>query len=463
MGSWALSELMGAELGDARLNDRLVRVAERLAERPEASIPQACGNAAETKAAYRFWDNEAVTPAGILEPHRRRTVERVGRRPLTLVIQDTAEVDLSSHPAAEELGYLTRPYARGLLVHSLLCVSTEGVPLGLLDQFVWQRPPEQYGKRRTRSRRVTADKESQRWLDGLATVSQRLPLARVVVIGDREADLFDLFATPRAAQADLLVRVRDRRRLVEGPVKHLGAAVAAGPPRALTTIEVPRADDRPTRQARLTIRWSPLTVRRPANHPDRTAPPGVALWFVEAREEQPPPGVKPLCWLLATTLRIDDVEAALTTLRWYAYRWRIERFHYVLKSGCGVERHRLETPERLERLLATLSVVAWRLLHVTYEARAEPTAPCTRVFSVDQWQVLNLAVRPRQPLPDRPPELAEALRDCARLGGYLDRTRDGPPGVKTLWRGWRRLTDLVEGYRLARQLHQRCDSSEDYG
>ena len=150
MGSWALSELAGAELGDARLNDRLVRVAERLAERPEASIPQACGSAAETKAAYRFWDNEAVTPEGILEPHRRRTVERAMQHSLALVVQDTTEIDLSSHPAAEELGYLSRPYARGLLVHSLLCVSTDGVPLGLLDQFVWQRPPDEYGKRRTR-------------------------------------------------------------------------------------------------------------------------------------------------------------------------------------------------------------------------------------------------------------------------------------------------------------------------
>jgi hypothetical protein len=226
MSGWALSELVGAELGDGRLNDRLIRLAERLSERPEASIPQACSNAAETKAAYRFWDNDAISPEENLKPHRKSTANRASQHPVVLAVQDTTEVDFSTHEATEGLGYLACEHARGLLVHSVLCVSPAGTPLGLLDQFTWARPPAQLGKRRTRNNRLTPEKESQRWLDGLAAAQRHLPQHPcVVVVGDRESDLFDLFAAPSVAHIRLLVRVRDRRRRVEGPVKHLGDAV----------------------------------------------------------------------------------------------------------------------------------------------------------------------------------------------------------------------------------------------
>lgn len=464
MSGWALRELVGAELGDARLDARLVRLVEHFSERPEASIPQACGSAAATKAAYRFWDNRAVSPEGILRPHRYRTLERCREWPVTLVVQDTTEIDLSSHAVAQGLGYLTCPHARGLLVHNLLCVSSTGTPLGLLEQFVWTRPLENLGQRSLRDRRVTQEKESQRWLDGLAAVERHLSHQPcVVLVGDRESDLFDLFAAPRASSIELLVRVRDRRRRVAGPIPHLGEAIRQSPPRAETTIEVPRGDDRPSRKARLTIRWARLAVERPVNHPNRLAPRSVSLWFVEACEEEPPPGVQPIGWLLATTLRVETIDEALAVLRWYTYRWRIERFHYVLKSGYGIERHRLATQMRMERLLATLSVVAWHVLYLAYEARRNPTVECTRVFTGEQWQVLHLAVHPGQRLPAQPPDLATALRDCARLGGFLARKRDGPPGVKTLWRGWSRLFDLAAGYRLAIEQTPHPDSSEDYG
>ena len=464
MSSWVMAELLGAELGDIRLSERLVRIVERLSERPEASIPQACGSAAETKAAYRFWDNDAVSPEAILWPHRQRTIERSSLHPVVLAVQDTTEIDLSSHLATEGLGYLGSPTARGLLAHNILCVSPEGTPLGLLDQFVWTRPPQERGKRYTCNTRATSEKESQRWLDGLASAERHLPdHPCVVLVGDRESDLFDLFATPRAQNVRLLVRIRDRRRLVRGPVKHLGNAVSQSPPRATTILEVPRADDRPSRTARLTLRWTCLTVERPVNHPDRSAAREATLWFVEAREEHPPAGAKPLSWLLATSWPVETTGEATAILRWYTYRWRIERFHYVLKSGCGIERHQLATSERTERLLATLSIVAWHILQLAYEARNHPTLLCTRAFSDDQWRVLHLAVHKRQPLPDHPPDMAAAIRDCARLGGYLARKRDGPPGVKTLWRGWRRLADLVSGYTLALDQFTASKQHEDYG
>ena len=445
-----MHELVGADFGDVRLSDRLVRLVEQFSEHPESSTPQACGSAAATKAAYRFWDNPAVSPEAILWPHADETADRAAEHRVLLVAQDTTEINLTTHGKATGLGYLGSTDCRGLLLHSLLAISPHGVPLGLLHQHIWRRPLEEMGKRRQRNSKPVDQKESRRWLDGLAAAEAALPEhPQVVVVGDRESDLYDLFSMPRRPQTDLLVRVRDQRRRVEHRAKYLRDALRESPPRAEITIEVPRADGRPRRQARLTLRWARLTVCRPANHLGPPPEKPVRLWFLLAEEENPPPGQTPILWLLVTTLPITNVEDAVRLLQWYLFRWRIEEFHYVLKSGCRIEQRQLATAERMQRAIATFSIVAWRLLWLTYEARRTPEVCCTRVLETDAWQVLYLKLHPRRPLPSQPPTLAQAVRWIARLGGFLDRKHDGQPGVTTLWRGWRRLDDLVLGYRIA--------------
>lgn len=228
-------------------------------------------------------------------------------------------------------------------------------------------------------------------------------------------------------------------------------------------ITVPRGDDRPSRDATLTLRWRKLTLCRPANHRGQPPSQPVTLWFVDAKEEHPPAGEPPIHWLLATTLEIQDEQDSLQVLQWYTDRWRIERFHFVLKSGCGIERHQLETAERTQRLLATLSIVAWRLLWLTYEARRDPEAVCTRVFSTEEWHMLHFATQRHIALPALPPSLATAVRQVAILGGFQNRKHDGQPGVKVLWRGLRRLPDLVAGYRVGKAEGRHNGSKEDYG
>ena len=449
MGGWVTRELVRAEFGDQRLTERLMRIVEDLSEHPEASIPQASGRGA--KATYRFLDNPRVQAQRILEPHRQRTIERAADFPVVLVAQDTTEINLTSHSAANGLGYLGAPGNRGLLLHSLVCLSPDGTPLGVLDQFSWVRPPEKVGQRKTRDQRSVLEKESRKWLDGLAAVERHLSQqASVVLIGDRESDLYDLFAAPRAAQVELLVRVRELRRCLAHPAHQLQAALAATPAAARVTIELPRSDDRASRQAVLTLRWCSLTIRRPANYRGPCPGDDIPLSFLEAREEQPPAGCTPIRWVLATTLNIASLEDALRILAYYQRRWLCERFHYVLKSGCHVERHQLREAPRIENLIATLSIVAWHVLWMTHEARREPVAPCTCVLNTDQWHVLHLATQPRCPLPSQPPTLREAIRAVAKLGGFLGRKGDGEPGVKTIWKGYRRLIDLVAGYHLAR-------------
>jgi hypothetical protein len=447
---WADDELRHADLGDCRLNHRLARLVGDLAAQPTAAVPMACGSWAATKAAYRFWDNDAVRGTDILAAHCRRTGDRLPAdgQPV-LAVQDTTTLNFSRHPATADLGYLSDPAQRGLLVHSTLGVGPDGVPLGLLAQEVWARPDADFGKRRDRNRKETQDKESQRWLDGLAATEQALPPGQAVVtVADREADFYDLFAAPRRPGHDLLIRARSRRR-IKHEARLLGHGIATSPARGRLRVKLPRANGRPGRTATLTLRWGTFAIEPPSTHPRRRQLAALPLTVVLAEEANPPPGVPAVRWLLLSTLPVRRCGDAVRLVRWYARRWLIERFNYVLKSGCRLEQLQLQTAARLERALATYAIVAWRLLWLTYAARRDQDGPCDEVLEPEEWQVLQ-AHSGQQPTA-APPRLREAVGLVARLGGFLGRRGDGAPGVRVLWRGLGRLEDLVTGYRLARQ------------
>jgi hypothetical protein len=448
--SWATEELGGVELGDTRRDLRLWRIVEKLTECAEQSIPQGFGSCAEVKAAYRFWENERIDWQGILAPHRASTARRARKHHVVLVAQDTTEVNLTSHPATEGLGYLACSKARGVLVHSCLAISCEGVPLGVIDQQMWVRPVEQLGKTKDRRQKDTANKESERWLAGLRATEQALPNhPQVVLIGDRESDIYDLFAAPRAAGTHLLVRVARERRRIDHPAKYLDRALAEAPVRGRIEVDVPRSKGRPPRRARLNVKWLTRSIRPPRHRPQTL--PSVSLQFVLVEEVEPPPGEPPIRWVLATTLPVESLEDAIQILQDYGLRWLVERFHYTLKSGYQVEQRRFGCLENVERAVATFSIVAWRVLWLTYQARQEPQLPCTIILSEAEWQALHAAANRRhlQPLPSKPPSLAEAVKMIGALGGHLGRKCDGPPGVKTIWRGLARLSDITTGWLLA--------------
>lgn len=167
---WAVQEFGAAQLGDARRTARLVRLARQVSTRPQAALPEACGDAAALKAAYRFFDNEAISDAALLASHVQATTARVAAEPLVLAVQDTTLLDWTAHAATTGLGMLASPQQQGLLVHSTLAVTPERVPLGMLAQQVWARDPAEAGKKHQRPQRPTAAKESQKWLTSLQAV-----------------------------------------------------------------------------------------------------------------------------------------------------------------------------------------------------------------------------------------------------------------------------------------------------
>jgi hypothetical protein len=451
--TWAVTEFAEAELGDLRRTQRLVELATTLAQRPGTSLPEACGEQAMLKAAYRFFDNAAIDPQNLLDSHVDATLTRLAPVPLVLAVQDTTELDWTAHPATTGLGPLGHSAHRGLLVHTTLAFTPERVPLGVLAQQVWARDPDTIGKRATRKQRPISEKESQKWLTSLeAVLAARgaCPQTRFVSVGDREADVYDLLALERPTGVELLIRAA-WDRCVTQPEHYVWATVAARPVEATSTVQVPRRGVQPARTATLAVRWCPLTLC-PPRHRKRERLPAVPLWAVQALEEAPPAGTAPIEWLLWSTCAVHTTAEALTRVDWDACRWGVEVWHKILKSGCRIEARQLETAERLQRCLSLSSVIAWRIFYATMLGRVVPDAPCTGLLDLEEWQALYCAIHRTPTPPPEPPSLRQAVHWIARLGGFVGRRGDGEPGATVLWKGFQHLTDLTTMYCIMRPL-----------
>ena len=449
--TWAVTEFAQAELGDLRRTQRLVDLATVLAQQPGASLPEACADSAMLKAAYRFFDNDAIDAQDVLQSHVEATYGRLATVPLVLAVQDTTEVDWTGHAATQGLGPLGHRACRGLLVHSTMAFTPERVPLGLVAQHVWARDPDDIGKRHRRKHLPIAEKESQKWLQSLDAVCWAracCPRTRFVSVGDREADVYDVLAAERPAGVDLLIRAA-WDRCVSTPERYVWATVAAQPVAETLTLQVPRRGAQPPRSADLALRFCALHLS-PPRHRKRERLPAVALWAVQVCEEQPPAQHEAIEWLLLSTVAVATVDDAVERVAWYAGRWGIEVWHKILKSGCRLEARQLETAERLQRCMTLYSVIAWRIFYATMLARAVPDMPCTVVLEVAEWQALYCAIHRTPHPPEAPPSLGQAVRWIAQLGGFVGRRRDDEPGPIVLWRGLQHLTDLTAMYCIMR-------------
>lgn len=448
---WAEQEFGGAGL-DQRLNRRLGVIARDFYARPQAQIPEACQSRAKTKAAYRFFQHEDTQMDVLLEPHYRASQQRIAEQPIVLAVQDTTSLNYSSHPATENLGPIgSQPEGIiGLMVHDTLAFSLEGTPLGLLDVQCWARDGAEFGKKHQRKQRRIEEKESHKWLESfrrVAQVQRQCPQTMLVSVGDREADIYELFhlalADPQGPK--LLVRAEQDRLLADGQ-GHLWPLVEQQPLAGVRKIAVPRRQKQPAREAWLEIRFANVTLRPPQG---KTRYGRLRLWAVLAQEVDAPEGIAPLSWMLVTTCPVTRLAEATEKLDWYTKRWCIEIFHKTLKSGCKIEQRQLGNADSLEACLAIDLVVAWRIYHLTKLGRECPEVPCTVFFEEAEWKALVTYVT-RQPVPSDqpPPPLGQAMQMVGALGGHLGRKSDGEPGTKSLWLGLERLLGMTDMYKI---------------
>ena len=449
------------EFGRARLAppllDRLHKIAAAFMADPQAQIPQACGGAhgrarsSQALATYRFMDHPDVSFDGLLQPHYAATEERIaqlGAGSVVLMPQDTTSLNYSHVSQATGLGPIgtTADGAQGLLLHSSYAVDTEGLPLGFLHANCWNRVKALHGER-AKAGTPIEEKESYRWLQhyrAVSAVQQRQPQATLVSVGDREADIYELFAAAATQDggAKLLVRASHDRQVrtgggAEDELGQLFAVLQAAPAAGKQILAVPPLPGRTERIAKLVVRHAALQLQPPARMNRGAAP--ISCWGVLVQEDEPPAGVAPLQWLLLTTVPVKTFQDACERADWYRLRWGIEVFHRTLKTGCKVEQRQLETADRLQRCLAIDMVVAWRICRLVHLGRVSPNLPCTVYFEAEQWKALLLlrSYRTGEPIP-RPlqiPTLREAIREVAGIGGFLGRKSDGEPGAETLWRG----------------------------
>jgi hypothetical protein len=267
---------------------------------------------------------------------------------------------------------------------------------------------------------------------------------------DREGDIHEVLQTIAGSRDGAIIR-STHNRLVDDPLRYAHDAVAAAKLLGTKVIDVPAGHGQPKRKARLELRSITTAITPSRKHAGQTDRQPVTWSLVEAREFDVPAGAEALHWLLWTTEPANTLSDTLEILRLYKLRWRIEDFHLILKSGCRAEALELETADRLTKALTIYSAVAVRILTLRDLARQEPNAPCTTVLSDDAWKTLWIHFNKKRLTTDVPiPTVKQAILWIGRLGGHLNRKRDGMPGVRTLWRGWRDLTIMVAGYRLAR-------------
>jgi hypothetical protein len=452
---WVEDEMGTVEFYDPRLTRRLFTLVRDFSGHLEAPIPQACHSEAKTKAAYRFFSNERVKMDTMLRAHTESTIERVKNCALALAVQDTTTVNYTTHLATEGLGPLNTKEDKsvGLIVHDTMAFTPQGTPLGLLDVQCWARDTNDRGKRERRKQLSIEQKESMKWLRSYRAVAevQRLcPETTLVVVGDRESDIYDLFweAAQEPAGPHLLVRCdRGRNRIIinaQTQERSLWDQMASLPVKGIHGVRIPRKGNQSARDARLDIRYARITLKPPT----QSAYQPINVWMVYAKEINAPSSVKqPLEWMLLTTVEVNTFEQACERLSWYAKRWGIEVYHRTLKSGCRIEDRRLETAESLKACLAIDMILAWRIYHITKLSREIPNAPCTAFFEEAEWKALYIFVN-NGAWPSKEPTLREATRMAASLGGFLGRKGDKEPGTTSLWRGMQRLEDITNTFRL---------------
>jgi len=461
--TWFESELSGCDFKDVRLNKRFRNLTESLWQGRGESIPYACQDWANTKAAYRFFSNERVNEQEILKGHFESTHQRfIAASEPVLILHDTTEfsyqranpADVGSTcviPTGKDLFGKPKYYTKcGILMHSSLVVTTNGLPLGLAAIKFWTR--EKFKgtnelKKNINPTRISIDqKESYRWLENLEEATQRLTApAQCIHIGDRESDIYELYSQANELGTNFVFRTCVDRCSGEGETT-INRKMKQEKINGVHHLQV--TDKRGKKcEVTLDIKYQYLKVLPPRSKQKHYPP--LELTVIHAVEQQENPlDRERIVWKLITNLTIDSLGSAIEKLEWYAMRWKIETFHKILKSGCKAQETKLQTAERIVKLIAIYCILSWRIFWMTMLKRCEQAIPVEVALTEKEIKILDCLEKTKSFQPKNK-TVSDYLVKISKLGGYLARTSDPEPGNIVIWRGLRRLTDIQLGFELA--------------
>ena len=391
--AWCEAELATMELGDERRHRRAQAILRARWAQPQASFYGSFDSWAAAKGAYGLLEHSRapLSLESVLAPHAEATQTRMAAERVVLLPQDTTTLNYTGLRQTTGLGPLGKASGRGLWLHSLLAYRTDGVPLGVLQARSWAREEVDPTDKRGRNAKSIDEKESGRWVEALraaAAAARRMPQTQLVVITDREGDLYELHDAVQTGPRNLhtLIRAQHDRNL-EGHQK-LWAWMAGKTPRDTCPLDLPRRRGQSARTATVEIHWSPIVIESPKTGAKKGWP-SLSLWAVWVHEPEPPQGVEPIDWMLLSDLPVRTASEAWEQVRWYRVRWGIEEWHRVLKTGCNAEGREFKTAEHLQSVLAFDLIVAWRLLACLKLGRTMPQLSASVIYTEEELAVLS--------------------------------------------------------------------------
>jgi hypothetical protein len=447
VNGWIEKEFETIHFRSKRLERRFKVVMSDLSEQPEKSIWLASGSRANAKAVYRMIGNEKFSKEEILAAHRTATKGRNEEKVL-LAVQDTMAVNYKEHEKTKGMGYNCEQVL-GINVHSCLLLTTQGIPLGVVAQSVITRE-EPTDERSHYEKRIRPfkEKESYRWYQAMETAAQNAPEnSRLIHIADREGDIYELYAGAERSGEKFIIRAIHNRTAQSGD--KILEALHKSDKKGVIRMVIPANHEkrRKEREAEMSVRYERFEIKKPQiRKAEEQLEPTLSLNLISVREENPPEGEERIEWLLMTNLDIGSNEDVLKIVEYYRHRWKIERFHFVLKSACEIEKIQQRSVNGIELVILMYSIIALHIMQLTFVARNFPDTPCELIFSESEWKTLYRAANRTTIAPTEPYSMADAVKYVAKLGGFVGAPSDGHPGLKVIWLGLNALF-ILHAYR----------------
>jgi hypothetical protein len=414
------------------------------------------------RATSRFINNPRLKGPHLLRQAGLKTLSQLQSLPELIIPHDTSAIDEQGRGCPSDAGPLYSRKTYGYMIHSAAVCTSNGLLLGGIDAWAWNRPREP--QEQTDLPRELADKESGKWDEGISRVRALLKeidfQGIVWHVEDREADIYEHFVNcKRRKISHIVIRsTHDRKILVDGKSQLLSEVTQEIPVSLVYKKWVKSESKDPAkglvrqeREAELELRFSSLLVSPPSNYKRKLGKNGLKLWIVDVRERNPPEGIQPVKWTLWTLYPVNQIEEAQKIVAIYAARWRAEDYFKITKTGCSLEKFQVDSLESFERLLAMIIPTASYLAKWAYAARQEPNLPAKECVEPPILQIVeevgeyHRAKRPQGEL-----TIKDFLLILAQIGNYELR-KDREPGWLVIWRGWARVQDYHAIVCFARQ------------
>lgn len=456
--NWVESEMVDLDTGNKRLDKRVRAVLKAAANNPSMAFPQQFQSTAELRACYRLFDSDLINSEAILEPHFNKTIERIQPFPVVVLASDSSSLNYTTRPSNPDSGYISSNNAQGFLTHASLATTLDRQPLGVVQVKFWARDKQKPERQLHRDYRPIEEKESYKWIESYASankIAALCPSTQIISVFDREGDLIELWEEAIRVQktenyAHLVVRCNHNRAVLpseENKSTKLFEFAENAPVVSYCEFELrDRVTHKVLRKVKQEIRASSVCIF-PA-YRSGVERRKVALNVVFMKEVGAPEGIDPVNWCLLTTLCIEGEEDVQKIIKAYLARWDIEILFRTFKTGCKVEERSLRTSDRLYPMFALFFIVAWRINHLSRISRVNPELPCTLFFSEKEWKAAYAAINKTMNPPSMAPTIHAMIIMIARLGGYLNRKNDPPPGAKVIWRGLEYLRVFIDAWEL---------------